>query len=142
MEGLPPRLQAALEELARAPKALKADLLLEYAHKVPSVPPGSQLERVEECMTPFAVRVELREGKVHLIFSVGEEAPTVKAFAGLLLEGLEGASPEEVLAVPESFYLEGHLEELLSPLRLRGLQAALLRIKQQLRKLVPPPATS
>jgi cysteine desulfuration protein SufE len=58
----------------------------------------------------------------------------VKAFAGLLKEGLEGESPEAVLAVPPAFYLGAGLEELLTPLRLRGLEAALLRLQDQVRR--------
>lgn len=71
---------------------------------------------------------------MRLYFHVPDEAPTVKAFAGLLREGPEGESPEAVLEVPPGFYRGYGLEEFFTPLRLRGLEAALLRLQAQVRK--------
>ncbi|SDE72144.1 cysteine desulfuration protein SufE [Thermus arciformis] len=132
--SLPPRLQAALDLFRALPKELKAQVLLDYAKKVPPPPPGVELERVPECQTPFFLKAEVEEGRVRLHFMVPDEAPTVKAFAGLLKEGLEGEPPEAVLAVPPGFYRGAGLEELFTPLRLRGLEAALLRLQDQVRK--------
>ncbi len=131
---LPPKLQAILDLLRGLPKELKAQALLEYARKVPPPPPGVELERVHECQTPFFLRARVEGGRVQLAFLVPDEAPTVKAFAGLLKEGLEGETPEAVLAVPLGFYRGAGLEELLTPLRLRGLEAALLRLQDQVRR--------
>ncbi|RDI94928.1 SufE family protein [Meiothermus sp. QL-1] len=133
---LPPRLKSALQTLGSAPKALKIELLLEFARKMPPLPEGMQgrLEQVHECTTPFFVHAEIKDQRVHLYFDAPKEAPTVRAFAGLLAEGLEGESPEAVLAVPEDFYTLARLEEIITPLRLRGLQAVLTRIKRQVRE--------
>lgn len=131
--SLPTRLQEALDLFRALPKELKAQVLLDYAKKVPPPPEGLALEPVPECQTPFALKAEVREGRVHLHFAVPDEAPTVKAFAGLLREGLEGESPEVVLALPPTFYRGSGLEELFTPLRLRGLEAALLRLQDQVR---------
>lgn len=131
--ALPAKLQAALDLIRSLPRELKAHVLLEYAKKVPTPPPGVELERVPECQTPFFLRAEVEGGGVRLYFFVPDEAPTVKAFAGLLKEGLEGESPETVLSVPPTFYQGAGLEELLTPLRLRGLEAALLRLQEQVR---------
>ncbi len=98
--ALPKKLQEALDLIRALPKELKAQVLLDYAKKVPAPPPGLELERVHECQTPFYLRAEVEEGRVRLHFLVPEEAPTVRAFAGLLKEGLEGEPPEVVLAVP------------------------------------------
>lgn len=130
---LPPKLQAVLDLIRSVPKELKTEVLLEYAKKVPPPPQGVELERVHECQTPFFLRAEVEGGRVRLHFMVPDEAPTVKAFAGLLKEGLEGESPEAILAVPATFYRGAGLEELLTPLRLRGLEAALLRLQEQVR---------
>ena len=131
---LPPKLQAALDLIRSVPKELKTEVLLDYAKKVPPPPQGVELERVHECQTPFFLKAEVEGGKVRLHFMVPDEAPTVKAFAGLLKEGLEGETPEAVLAVPPSFYRGAGLEEILTPLRLRGLEAALLRLQNQVRR--------
>ncbi|MCH1927297.1 SufE family protein, partial [Shewanella sp. C31] len=102
--GLPQRLEEALGLLRSLPRELKAQVLLDYAKRVSSPPPGVELERVHECQTPFFLKAEVEEGRVRLHFFVPDEAPTVKAFAGLLKEGLEGEPPEAVLAVPPTFY--------------------------------------
>ncbi|GLV47345.1 cysteine desulfurization protein SufE [Thermus sp. LT1-2-5] len=131
---VPPKLQAVLDLIRSLPKELKTEVLLDYAKKVPPPPQGVELERVHECQTPFFLRAEVEEGRVRLHFMVPDEAPTVKAFAGILKEGLEGEPPEAVLAVPPSFYRGAGLEEILTPLRLRGLEAALLRLQEQVRR--------
>jgi cysteine desulfuration protein SufE len=130
---LPERLQQSLKMLATAPKPIKIELLLEFAKKMPALPEGmkASLEQVHECTTPFFVHAELENSKVHLWFDAPEEAPTVRAFAGLLSDGLEGEDVAAVLNVPEDFYRLGKLEEIITPLRLRGLQAVLRRIKRQ-----------
>lgn len=132
--ALPKKLQEALDLIRAMPKELKAQVLLEYAKKVLTPPPGVELERVHECQTPFFLRAEVEGGRVRLHFFVPDEAPTVKAFAGLLKEGLEGEPPEAVLSVPPTFYRGAGLEELLTPLRLRGLEAALLRLQGQVQR--------
>jgi cysteine desulfuration protein SufE len=133
---LPPRLQNVVKMLGSVPKVIKTEMLLEFARKMPPLPEGMQgrLEQVHECTTPFFVHAELRDARVHLFFDAPKEAPTVRAFAGLLAEGLEGESPEAVLRVPEDFYTLARLEEIITPLRLRGLQAVLARIKRQVRE--------
>ena len=133
---LPVKLQSALKMLASAPKNIKIELLLDFAKRMPALPEGmkANLEQVHECTTPFFVHAELESGLVHLWFDAPEEAPTVRAFAGLLSDGLEGESVAQVLSVPEDFYRLGKLEEIITPLRLRGLQAVLRRIKRQVQE--------
>ena len=134
MENLPPKLRQAVELLARAPRMLKTELLLEFARSMPPLPPGiqSQFEQVHECTTPFIVHVHIEQGQVYPYFEVPQEAPTVRAFAGLLAQGLGGCTPQEVLRVPGDFYRLARLEEIVTPLRLRGLEAVLRRIKRQI----------
>lgn len=137
---LPARLQDVVDRFARAPRELRVQALLQYARKVPPLPPElaggrDALERVEECQTPFFLATELdEEGAVHLFFDCPPEAPTVRGFAGILLEGLEGATADEVLAVPDGFYQAMGLGDVVSPLRLRGLGAILARLKRQVRE--------
>ncbi|MCK5448738.1 MAG: SufE family protein, partial [Gemmatimonadetes bacterium] len=95
----------------------------------------SRLEQVHECQTPFFLATEIDDdGAVHLFFDCPPEAPTVRGFAGILCEGLEGESWQEVLAVPADFYSGMGLQEVVSVLRLRGMGAILARLKRQIRE--------
>ncbi|HEX9315439.1 MAG TPA: SufE family protein, partial [Actinomycetota bacterium] len=71
--------------------------------------------------------------RVHLWFDAPPEAPTTRGFAGILSSGLNGATPEEVLATPDDFYDAMGLSEIISALRLRGMAAILFRLKRQVR---------
>jgi cysteine desulfuration protein SufE len=95
------------------------------------------MEQVPECMTPFFLATELDdEERVRLHFSVPDQAPTTRGFAGILSSGLDGAKPEEVLATPNDFYNKMGLAEAISSQRLRGMAAILARTKRQVQKLV------
>lgn len=134
---IPPALDKVVRRFAQAPKDLRVQALLQYARKVPPLPPHladdrSALEQVHECQTPFFLATSVEsDGTVHLFFDAPVESPTVRGFAGILYEGLEGATADEVLAVPNDFYAPMGLGEVVSPLRLRGMGAILARMKRQ-----------
>ena len=134
---LPVALQGVVDDFRRAPAALRTQLLLEYARRVPPLPEAlrsvpDRLERVHECSTPFFLACEVDEdGRVRLHFDAPEEAPTTRGFAGILHVGLDGASAREVLAVPSDVADALGLAEVISPLRLRGMAAILTRLKRQ-----------
>jgi len=153
-EGTPARLAEVVEEFAELPRELRLEALLDYSRRVPPLPSAlagnrDAMEQVHECQTPFFVASEVAEdGAVTLWFDAPPEAPTTRGFAGILAVGLNGASVEEVLAVPDGFYAEMGLHEVISPLRLRGIGAILARVKRQLRAQAAargdggPPATT
>jgi cysteine desulfuration protein SufE len=134
---LTPQLATVVERFRSAPRELRVQALLHYARKVPPLPDEfaddrSALEQVHECQSPFflATRVDADQ-RVHLFFDAPAESPTVRGFAGILREGLEGASVDDVMAVPPDFYTTMGLEQVVSPLRLRGMGAILSRLKRQ-----------
>jgi cysteine desulfuration protein SufE len=138
----PPKLRRIVDLFAGAPKDLRLQALLEYSRKVPPLPEHlaghrEQMEQVVECQTPFFLATEVDDDRhVHLFFDVPAEAPTTRGFAGILREGFEGASAEEVLATPDDFYDDLGLAEVISSLRLRGMSAILFRLKRQVRESV------
>ena len=130
-------LEDIVEDFKLSPKQMRLQMLLDYARSVPELPERyaaarEMLERVEECQTPFFVATEVDSDVVHLFFDAPPEAPTTRGFAGILSAGLEGATVSEVLETPPEFALSMGLGELVSPLRLRGMSAILVRIKRQL----------
>jgi cysteine desulfuration protein SufE len=137
-----PPLQRIVDLFAGAPKDLRVQALLEYSRKVPPLPERyadhpELLEAVPECQTPFFLATELdADRRVRLHFQVPAEAPTTRGFAGILHEGLDGTTADEVLGTPDDFYLKMGLGEAISSLRLRGMSAILGRLKRQVREQV------
>jgi cysteine desulfuration protein SufE len=135
---LPPRLAEIIEEFASAPREVVLEMLLEYADAVPPLPAEfaghTGMEQVPECQTPFFLRATVSDGAVTTWFDCPPEAPTTRAFAGILADGLAGASPEQVLAVPDDLYQKMGLAAVISPLRVRGGSAILARLKRQVRE--------
>ena len=128
------RLDAIVEEFRDAPDDLRIELLLEYAESLPALPDrldSSGMEQVVECQTPFFLHTEIDEDRVRLWFDCPPEAPTTRAFAGILATGLDGATPEQVLATPDDLADRMGLAQTISPLRLRGMTAILHRMKRQ-----------
>lgn len=136
---MPEKLQAIVDQFAAAPRELRVQALLDYSRRVPPLPDHlaadrAGLEQVHECQTPFFLATEVDDsGAVHLFFDCPPEAPTVRGFAGILREGLEGEPWEAVVEVPASFYTGMGLQEVVSALRLRGMGAILARLKRQIR---------
>lgn len=134
--ALPPGLRKVVDDFAAVPLEMKIDLLVEYTGKVPPLPAHladhpERLEQVEECQTPFFLATEVDEDdRVTVWFDCPPEAPTTRGFAGVLSEGLKGATVDEVLAVPSDFHHDLGLAAAISPLRLRGMDAILSRLKR------------
>ena len=138
-EGLPPKLAEIVEDFHALGEQDRLKLLLEFSDGLPALPQRLQdhpelLEKVEECQSPVFVNVEIDdEDRTHLHFSAPREAPTTRGFAGILHEGLEGMTPDEVLEVPDDVCSRLGLTAAISPLRLRGMTGVLGRGKRQSR---------
>jgi cysteine desulfuration protein SufE len=132
---IPPRLAEIIEDFQWAEGREKLEMLLEYADRMPALPPHLQgqhdrMEQVEECMTPVFVQAEVHDGKMKFAFDVPRESPTVRGYAALMAKGLDGAAPEEVLQVPADFYQQMGLNQVLTHQRLQGIAAILAHMKQ------------
>ena len=93
------------------------------------------MEPVPECQSPLFLHVDADDReRVRMYFSAPPEAPTTRGFAGILHAGLDGLDADEVLATPAEFTGQLGLQDLVSPLRLRGMAAMLGRIKRQIRE--------
>jgi cysteine desulfuration protein SufE len=115
-------------------------LLLDFSNELPELPERYRdhpdlLERVEECQSPVYIFVEVDgAGLVHMHATAPAEAPTTRGFASILAQGLDGLTPEEVLAIPADYPQTLGLGEAVSPLRVRGMSGMLARAKRQLRE--------
>jgi cysteine desulfuration protein SufE len=137
---LHPRLQEIAGDFGAVPGNERLQLLLEFSDQLPPLPgryAGRRdlLEQVPECQAPLFLAVEVDGGgTVHLFFDAPPESPTTRGFAGILHAGLDGLTADEVLATPGEFSSQLGLNDLVSPLRLRGMAAMLARINRQVRQ--------
>ena len=137
--ALNPRLQEIADDFNSMPGKDRLQLLLEFSGELPALPgryaeQHDLLEPVPECQSPLFLAVEVDpDSVVHLFFEAPPEAPTTRGFASILHAGLDGLTADEVLATPAEFTSQLGLQDLVSPLRLRGMAAMLARIKRQIR---------
>ena len=139
--ALPERLERILTLLHSTPRSIRGHALLDLSRTLPPLPPEyhgdmkDELERVVECQTPFFLATRLEEDHtVRMFFDAPPQAPTIRGYAGLLAVGLDGESAQTVLDLPEDFYYGVGLEEVVSPLRLRGMGAIVATLKNQVRR--------
>ena len=139
LEDLPEAFQAIVEDFQFAEKNERLELLLEFAKELPPLPPHleskiDEMEQVIECQTPFYLASEVKDGKVTFYYDVPMESPTTRGYASILAQGLNGSAPEMVLKMPITFYNWIGLGEIISPLRLRGVEGVLNRMKRQMKE--------
>lgn len=138
MTALPENLAEIRDDFLGLTLPDRLTLLLEFSEDLPKLPDRLQghpdlLERVVECQSPVFIIVEVDDGGlVHLHATAPAEAPTTRGFASILAHGLNGLTPEQVLAVPDDYPQTIGLGAAVSPLRLRGMTAMLARTKRQL----------
>lgn len=140
---VPSELHDIVRDFAQTPEEQRVELLLEFSDEIPELPQRyadspDLLEPVPECQSPIFFIAEVdgtgEDARVSLFFSAPAEAPTTRGFAGILTEGLDGATARQVQAVPEDFALQLSLTSLVSPLRLNGMTGMLARIQRQVKE--------
>lgn len=136
LETLPPALREIVDDFRAVEPADRLEYLLDFAMGMPDLPERLQshrdeMEQVHECQTPVFVFTEIVDGAVHFYIDVPRESPTVRGYAAIVAEGLDGASPDEVLQTPEDVHFLLGLQEAISHQRLRGLHALMGYLKRQ-----------
>ena len=130
------KLDEIAAEMSQCDRQERIDLLLDFAKSLPPLPDRlaahkDASHRVEECQSPVYLFIELDGDKVGLHADAPIEAPTVRGFVSMLLEGLDGATVEDILRVPNDLVDRCGLGEILGMLRVRGLSGVLRRIKSE-----------
>jgi cysteine desulfuration protein SufE len=133
---VPAALDAIVNELADADKQERTELLIDFAKNLPALPPSlaahkDAAHRVEECQSPVFLFVGVDGGRVTIHADAPVEAPTVRGFVSILVEGLNGATVEEVLGVGNDLIERIGLPEILGMLRVRGLNGVLSRLRRE-----------
>jgi cysteine desulfuration protein SufE len=131
------RLEALAAEFRELEPRERLELLLEFAEKLPPLPPryraerDAGLNRVPECQTPVFLWVHVDDGRVAIDADVAPEAPTVKGFVSLMVDIFSGASPAECLAVDVNLVRQFGLTESLGMVRMRGLHAIAQHVRRK-----------
>lgn len=131
----PPALDEIIEMFVEAPPRDRLDYLLEFSDGLPDLPERLQssrdaAEQVHECQSPVFLITEREGERVRFYIDIPREAPTVRGFAGILHQALDGATAAQIVATPQDLYERLGLTQLLSPQRLNGLTALLQTMKR------------
>jgi cysteine desulfuration protein SufE len=134
MSELPPRLQEIVEDFSYCQGREKLEYLLQLSETLKPLPSWlhderANMDEVHECMTPVFIFAEEDDGKYQYHFDIPPESPTVRGFAALLQQGLDGAKSDQIQAIPNEFYLETGLQEVLTAQRLNGMNAIIAHMK-------------
>lgn len=134
-EELPSRLQEIVEDFSYCQGREKLEYLLQFAQELPALPEWlhhqrDSMDEVHECMTPVFIHAEKENGRLTYYFDIPPESPTVRGYAAILQQGLEGATADEIERVPDEFYLQMGLQDVLTSQRLSGIWAILSHMKR------------
>jgi len=153
------KLDEIIETFSGVDRELRAQVLLDYARKLPAIPDRLKEQRdagvgqVHECMTPVFVWVEPGRGDeaekqaedglprrssdgaeagdaFRLYVDVAEEAPTIQGIGGILVAALDGEPLSRYEAVPDDLLEQLKLHEILRMNRTVGVRALVARIKR------------
>jgi len=133
---VPTALDEIVTELAEADRQERIELLIDFSRRLPPLPKRLEpfkdaAHRVEECQSPVFLFVEVEGDRVALHADAPVEAPTVRGFVSILVEGLAGATVAEVLSVKNDLITRIGLPEILGMLRVRGLGGVLRRLRAE-----------
>lgn len=134
------RISEIIEEFQSVDDDFKLELLLDYADKLPPVPQNyseiinQENNLVSECQTRVHLFVEYVDHRVRIYAEVPPESPTVRGMVSILIEAYNGATPEEVLAIPTNLLQKLGLAEKIGALRSRGIGAIIQRLKNEVRQ--------
>ncbi|WP_447912845.1 SufE family protein [Microbacterium phyllosphaerae] len=136
---VPDTLAEIRDGFLETPEADRLLLLLEYSDELPEVSEEvanhpEMCERVAECQSPVYIYVEVNDGIVTMHATAPPEAPTTRGFASILVQGISGLTPDEVLAIPDDYPQSIGLTRAVSPLRIGGMTGMLMRAKKQVRQ--------
>lgn len=132
---LPSRLQEIVDDFGYCVGEEKLEYLLDLAEQLPPLPTWLEgkrddMEQVHECMSPVFIFAEKQPNNTFsFYFDIPPEAPTVRGFASVLQQGINGSTLAQIEAVPNEFYLQMGLQAVLTGQRLNGISAILAHMK-------------
>jgi cysteine desulfuration protein SufE len=118
---LPANLAKIVERFQRHTDPKKRyEQLLWYAKKLDAMPEESKIpeNKVQGCTSQVYITADFKEGKIW--YQGDSDAQLVKGLVALLIQGLNGLSPAEILALTPDFIAATGLQVSLTPSRANG----------------------
>jgi cysteine desulfuration protein SufE len=118
------------------------EYVLWLAKKLEPLPEALRQEayKVRGCVSQVYVVGQAVDGQLHWLGD--SDAAITKGLLALLMEGLEGLSPAEVLAIDPAFIASTGLQGSLTPSRANGFLNIFKMMQAQARSLLPDPSTA
>ncbi|RMF26580.1 MAG: SufE family protein [Cyanobacteria bacterium J083] len=119
--ALPPNLSRIVERFQRRKEPKKRyEQLLWYAKKLEPLPEEAKIpaNKVSGCVSQVYITAELKEGKMW--YKGDSDAQLVKGLVALLIEGLNGLTPQQIVALTPDFIEATGLSVSLTPSRANG----------------------
>lgn len=134
MSKLPKKLQEIVDDFGFIEGREKLEYLLQFSEELPPLPDWlegkqTEMDQVHECITPIFVYAEQQGDGYIYHFDIPRESPTVRGYAGVLKQGLDGTTAAQLAQIPNEFYLQMGLQAVLSGQRLNGIGAILAHMK-------------
>jgi cysteine desulfuration protein SufE len=121
IESLPPSLAKIVQRFQRATdQKRRYEQLIWYGTKLNPLTEADKVpeNKVPGCVSQVFITAALNDGKV--IFSGDSDSQLTKGLVGLLIEGLNGLTPTEIVQLAPDFIQETGLNVSLTPSRANG----------------------
>lgn len=117
-------------------------MLIEYGKQLPPFPAElrTQQNLIDGCQSQVWFTAQLQDG--HIIYQADSDALLVKGIVALLLQVLNGQTPQDIINADLYFIDKIGLREHLSPTRNNGLAAMLKQMKLYALALLNSPASA
>ena len=108
----PEKLQNIIDLFEHLPEVERRETLVAYSDSAPKQAPRpnetfdlQDIRKDEECADTVGVYLQVDDqGKAHLRMTLGPEVQTLtRAMTSILCKGLDGATPQEILDLPQDF---------------------------------------
>jgi cysteine desulfuration protein SufE len=121
IESLPPTLAKIVQRFQRATdQKRRYEQLIWYGTKLQEFPEADKVpeNKVAGCVSQVFVTATLKDGKV--TYQGESDSQLTKGLVGLLIEGLNGLTPKEIIQLAPDFIQETGLNVSLTPSRANG----------------------
>jgi cysteine desulfuration protein SufE len=118
---LPPALGRIIQRFQQISESKRRyEYLLHFAKRLPSFPENQKIpeNRVSGCASQVYITATAEAGKVR--FQADSDAQITKGLVGLLVEGLDGLTPMEIMQLTPDFIQQTGLDVSLTPSRANG----------------------